>query len=123
MADRSISDDDICSSCRYCTYNPGDRSSCSKEWPGEVDADGYVVSCDYMSHADDIEPVPGVVIALDGECPSVYIRDSQGEVVMWNYDEIVEDPEAWTASLHAVALAASKGPAAVREFLENARNR
>lgn len=71
----------------------------------------------------DISPAPGVVIALDGECPGVYISDEEGEVVCWIYDEIVEDPEAWTASLHAVALAASKGPAAVRVFLENARNR
>lgn len=69
----------------------------------------------------DITPAPGVVIALDSEDPGVYISDDQGEVVCWVYDEIVEDPEAWTASLHAVALAASKGPAAVREFLKHAR--
>ena len=71
----------------------------------------------------DIEPVPGVVIAVADGGSGVYISDDQGEVVCWVYDEIAEDPEAWTASLHAVALAAAKGPAAVREFLENARNR
>jgi hypothetical protein len=69
----------------------------------------------------DIEPAPGVVIACDENDPGVYISDEQGEVVCWVYDEIVEDPEAWTASLHAVALAASKGPAAVRAFLKHAQ--
>ena len=74
-----------------------------------------------MSGAD-IEPVPGVEISFDGENAGVYISDDEGEVVCWVYDEIVEDPAAWTASLHAVALAAAKGPAAVRRFLEEARS-
>ena len=69
----------------------------------------------------DIEPVPGVVIAIGGDGSGVYISDDEGEIVCWIYDEIVEDPEAWTASLHAVAMAASEGPAAVRKFL-NAKN-
>jgi len=65
----------------------------------------------------DQQIAPGVVIAHDGDSPAVYINDEQGEVVMWIFDEIEEDPLAWTASLHAVALAAREGPAAVRKFL------
>jgi len=65
----------------------------------------------------DQEIAPGVVVAHDGECPGVYISDAQGEIVCWIYDEIVEDPEAWTASLHAVAMATACGPEAVRQFL------
>lgn len=65
----------------------------------------------------DQEIAPGVVIAHDGDCPAIYINDHEGEVVMWIYDEIVEDPEAWTASMHAVAMAVREGPGAVRKFL------
>ena len=67
----------------------------------------------------DNEIVPGVVIAHDDECPGVYINDEQGEVVCWVYDEIAEDPEAWTACMHAVAMASSLGPSAVREWIKN----
>ncbi len=51
------------------------------------------------------EPFPGVEIVY-GEDGGVYINDEHGEVVMWLYEEIVEDPDAWTAALHAVGLAA-----------------
>jgi hypothetical protein len=50
-------------------------------------------------------PFPGVEIDY-GEDGAVYIKDEHGEIVMWTYDEIREDPDAWTASLHAVGLAA-----------------
>lgn len=43
---RSISDDDLCSSCKHCDYQPGELSTCSKRWPASLDADGYAVSCD-----------------------------------------------------------------------------
>lgn len=42
---RSISDDDLCSGCAHCDYRPGELSSCSKDWPGTSDADGYVTDC------------------------------------------------------------------------------
>lgn len=42
---KSISDDDICASCGHCNYRPGDMSSCSKDWPGYQDKDGYVKVC------------------------------------------------------------------------------
>lgn len=42
---KSISDDDLCSDCVWCTYNPGDMSGCQKDFPGKEDEDGYVVSC------------------------------------------------------------------------------
>ncbi len=65
----------------------------------------------------DQEIARGVVVAHDGDCPGLYISDDQGEIVCWVYDEIEEDPEAWTASLHAVAMAVREGPEAVRKFL------
>ena len=55
--------------------------------------------------AADHIPFPGVEIDY-GEDGGVYINDAHGEIVMWTYDEIREDPDAWTASLHAVGLAA-----------------
>jgi len=29
----SISDNDICSDCKHCVYNPGELSFCDKNWP------------------------------------------------------------------------------------------
>lgn len=29
----SISDDDICATCKHCVYNPGELSFCRKNWP------------------------------------------------------------------------------------------
>lgn len=48
----------------------------------------------------------------------VHIVDEEGEVVCWNYDEIVEDPGALNAALCAVAIAAAKGPSMVRKNIE-----
>lgn len=42
---KSISDDDLCATCRNCDYRPGDMSGCSLTWPGLEDADGYVQKC------------------------------------------------------------------------------
>ncbi len=42
---KSIADDDLCASCGHCNYRPGDMSSCSKDWPGYQDSDGYLKVC------------------------------------------------------------------------------
>jgi hypothetical protein len=47
----SISDDDLCATCKYLIYNPGDFSLCrlvsrTGDWPGFFDEDGYCVACD-----------------------------------------------------------------------------
>jgi hypothetical protein len=65
------------------------------------------------------EIVPGVFYE-PGE--AVYIVDGKGEVCCWNADEWAEDPTAITATIVAVALAASKGPIAVRENLASKGN-
>lgn len=41
----SISDDDLCATCTYCQYNPGDKSTCIKGWPGIFNDDLYVIAC------------------------------------------------------------------------------
>lgn len=52
---RSISDDDLCASCRHCDYNPGSLSLCLSanivpDWEGQSDDFGYVQSCpDYLA--------------------------------------------------------------------------
>ena len=61
-------------------------------------------------------PFPGVEIEY-GEDGGVYINDEHGEIVMWLYEEIVESHEAWTASLHAVGLAARGDFAAIRRLI------
>ena len=42
---KSISDDDLCSSCTNCSYNPGKLSMCAFGFPASVDADGYAFAC------------------------------------------------------------------------------
>ena len=69
-----------------------------------------------MARTKESEPFPGVeiVYGVDG---GVYINDDHGEVVMWLYEEMVEDPDAWTASLHAVGLAARGEFSKIRELI------
>lgn len=43
---KSISDDDLCSQCCHCGYQPGEMSGCQMDWPGLEDADGYVQECE-----------------------------------------------------------------------------
>ena len=44
----SISDDDVCATCRLLKYNPGEHSYCHhrRRWPGHFNADGYCTQCD-----------------------------------------------------------------------------
>lgn len=42
---KSISDDDLCSDCRHCQYQPGEMSRCDQSWPGQECQDGYVRVC------------------------------------------------------------------------------
>lgn len=42
---KSISDDDLCSDCAHCRYEPGEMSACALDWPGEADANGYIIAC------------------------------------------------------------------------------
>lgn len=41
-----------------------------------------------------------------GDMLGVYISDAHGEIVMWTWEEVAEDPSAWMASMVAVGLAA-----------------
>lgn len=60
---RSISDDDLCSDCLCCSYNPGHLSACLLDWPGYVPEfgprEGYVVSCKEFIPLTILRPVPG----------------------------------------------------------------
>lgn len=48
---RSVSDDDLCSSCQHLDYRPGDLSACllagcgRDDWPSVLDGNGYSVAC------------------------------------------------------------------------------
>ena len=68
------------------------------------------------------KPFPGVEIVM-GADGGVYISDEHGEIVMWHYEEIAEDPEAWTASLHAVGLAARGEFDKIRSLIGKPSNR
>ncbi len=51
---KSISDDDLCATCRNCQYRPGELSGCIKDWPGLEDQDGYVQQCGQFAHLADV---------------------------------------------------------------------
>ena len=76
-------------------------------------------SGDCIAYTGCTEVTPGLFISDEGE---VYIHDEEGEVCCWVHDELAEDPEAATAALTAVALAAKRGAAAVRRNLTDKGN-
>lgn len=49
MTLRSIDDDDLCSGCANCRYQPGENSGCVLDWPGVFPTEGpqadYSVKC------------------------------------------------------------------------------
>ncbi len=68
------------------------------------------------------EPCRGVYV--DTEAYSgVYIADGRGEIVSWTYDEVKEDPSAWTAAINAAVYVSRYGPAALRRKMERTRNK
>ena len=46
---RSISDDDLCSDCQHCKYDPDAQSGCKLDWPGEINDNGYILMCDVFA--------------------------------------------------------------------------
>lgn len=54
---KSISDDDLCATCRHCDYQPGDLSGCYQGWPGLEDQNQYVQQCSrYEQQVRTLEP-------------------------------------------------------------------
>ena len=45
MRQLSISDDDLCATCSFCRYDPGNMSTCAKDFPATFDKDGYAREC------------------------------------------------------------------------------
>ena len=41
----SISDDDLCATCKELVYRPGERSLCNVGFPAAFDEDGYATDC------------------------------------------------------------------------------
>ena len=49
----SISDDDLCSNCEHCKYDPGQLSSCELNFnPAIFNPDGYVIDCFDFKHIE-----------------------------------------------------------------------
>ena len=46
---KSVSDDEVCATCRNCQYSPGEVSGCSKGWPGMEDAHGDILECGQLA--------------------------------------------------------------------------
>ena len=61
------------------------------------------------------EIAPGVFLYQDhdehlNQCgaPEIYFADEKGEICMWSYREMQEDPGAWTACCRALAMGIKK---------------
>lgn len=52
---RPVSDDDLCATCQFCLYEPGDRSTCQQGWPGLLNADGYCLECPQYQRKENAE--------------------------------------------------------------------
>jgi len=61
--------------------------------------------------------VNGIEVDVAHEDSALRISDKDGEIVMWNYSEIREDPEAWTATICAIIRAMRFGPESLREAI------
>lgn len=68
---KSISDDDLCSQCCCCDYQPGEMSGCNNGWPGQEDVSGYVRECGQFRRRS------GVVYVVKDEHTLGYIFDAQ----------------------------------------------
>lgn len=65
----SISDDDLCSTCARCSYNPGELSACSVDFPAIRDADGYITKCgQYLQAAGSAEKAPDQMPTFRATC-------------------------------------------------------
>ena len=49
MTSLSISDNDICSRCKHCVYNPGENSFCDNDWPAKPNIDDEFQECNFYS--------------------------------------------------------------------------
>ena len=84
----------------------------AQEWAGRIMP---ALASDWAKDYEKLySPAPGIFVDTE-KFSAIYIIDNKGEVVSWNYDEVKEDPSAWTASINAAVMAATKGPQAVRE--------
>lgn len=57
----SISDDDLCATCKKLQYHPGEMSYCtseSEQWPGEVDEGGDFKRCEQYDPISDGDKTP-----------------------------------------------------------------
>ena len=50
---RYISDDDLCSSCVHCSYEPGSLSTCALVWPSQVDPSAEISECHAFAAAEE----------------------------------------------------------------------
>lgn len=73
---KSVSDDDLCATCKNCQYVPGELSGCSLSWPGSEDGDGYVQECsEFKATSDGHQLLPTISpndrTTVDDACAAV----------------------------------------------------
>jgi len=69
------------------------------------------------------EIAPGIVYEVKNNKQSLFLEDSQGRRIYWDFEEITSDPSAWLESLKAVALACKYGPSAARNQIQLEKER
>jgi hypothetical protein len=71
--------------------------------------------------AEEIEIAPGLFFKKEQGHFRVCIQEQGSELIVWDYEEICESPEAWFASLKAASLATQHGPSVARAWVEKKR--
>lgn len=60
---------------------------------------------------------PGILIGETIEGTTIYINDDKGEIGVWSYKEIINNPQSYLKCLKALMFAAKYGPILTRQYL------
>lgn len=88
---KSISDDDLCATCRHCHYLPGEMSSCTQSFPGLEDDDGYVQECSAFVAR---EPSTQQLLLAAEQLVAAYAKGKSSGSVDWSDVDLAHETAA-----------------------------
>ena len=135
---RSISDDDLCATCRYCKYVPGGMSSCKQfdsgldangQWPAVFDPDGYAQNCSFYQVKTVKQPATADVIEVlsrqfntpgrhMGEVPTMDLQEAVRRLAKLVLDDCGGRPGIGSPELEALQYAAVAVTLSERQLID-----
>jgi hypothetical protein len=67
---------------------------------------------------ENIEIAPGIFFKEDGGNFSLCFQDEKETLVVWDHEEVKNDPQTWLSTLKAVVTATQYGPTVAREWIK-----